>query len=197
LRANHHALRSLFRSDFTHGLHHRIIINIRERRLIHIRRVDRRFRCQQKKVTSYSALVVSQRNCSRRTSRLQRRLNLFEHVQFLSRNFVAALEILLRFFASTLDCRKIRQSKLDLNRLDVPQWIDFAFDVHDVLIFKATNDLDHCVRFSNVGEKLVAQTFTLRSPAHETSDVEKLNRRRHDLLGFNESCEWFQTFVRH
>jgi hypothetical protein len=84
-----------------------------------------------------------------------------------ARNLVSALQILLCFLSTTFDSGKISQSELDLNRLNVTKRIDCSFNVNDVLILKATHHLDHRIGFSDVGQKLIPETFTLGRAANE------------------------------
>ena len=52
----------------------------------------------------------------------------------------------------------------------------------DVVILKAAQDMDDGIHFPNIGEKLIAETFSFGSPADQSGDVDKFE------LGFNGLC---------
>ena len=74
--------------------------------------------------------------------------------------------------------------------------IDRAFNVNNVLVFKTAHHLNDRIGFPDVREKLISQALAFRRAANESGDVEKLDRRRHDLLRLHQSRERFQTLVR-
>ena len=52
-----------------------------------------------------------------------------------------------------------------------------------VLVFETANDVGYGVRFPDIGEKLITQTFPLRSPFDEARNVNKLHAGWDDFLG--------------
>jgi hypothetical protein len=54
--------------------------------------------------------------------------------------------------------------------------------VNHVAVYEATNYLSDCVCFTDVGQELVAQTFTNRCATHDTGDVNERHRSRQQTL---------------
>ena len=44
---------------------------------------------------------------------------------------------------------------------EINPWIDFIRDMGDILVLKAPDHMDDCIRFSNVCQKLIPKTFAL------------------------------------
>ncbi len=59
--------------------------------------------------------------------------------------------------------------------------IDAAFDVGDVIVFEAAENVGDSVDFADVGEELVAKAFAFRGAAHEACDVDEGQAGRDDL----------------
>ena len=64
-----------------------------------------------------------------------------------------------------------------LDDVDVSLRIDGAFDVNDVLVVEAADDLDDRVGLPNVREELVAQAFAFAGALDETRNVHNLDVR--------------------
>ena len=84
-----------------------------------------------------------------------------------------------------------------MNRFDVADRINRAFDVDDIFVFKTAHDLNDGIGFADIGEKLISQTFAFRRAAHESGDVNKLDRRGNDALCFVQFFQNGEPFVRH
>ena len=70
--------------------------------------------------------------------------------------------------------REVGERQLDLDGLDVAARVDRAFDVDDVFVLEAADDLHDGVGLADVGEELVAEALALRRAAHESGDVHEL-----------------------
>src|SRR5437867_466590 len=75
-----------------------------------------------------------------------------------------------------LDGSEIGQHELGIDHLDVADRVDRSGNVVDVVIFKAPNDLHDRVYLADVGEELIAETFTRARALHEARDVDELDR---------------------
>ena len=99
---------------------------------------------------------------------------------------MASLSPCLAFFSSgddaLLERVEIGQHQFGLDRLDVGDRIDLAFDMRDVAILEAAHHMGDGIDLADVGEELVAEALALRSAAHEAGDVDEGQARRNDLL---------------
>jgi len=98
---------------------------------------------------------------------------------------------------SFLKRRQIGQNKLGVDHFDIANGINRCADVMNIRIFKAADNLHDCVHLSNVMQELIAEAFARVRPFHETSNINELNRRRHDLLRVRYRGEFCQASVRH
>ncbi|MPM93904.1 hypothetical protein SDC9_141046 [bioreactor metagenome] len=67
----------------------------------------------------------------------------------------------------------------------------------DVFVLKAAHDVHHRVHLANVREEFVAQSLATARAAHETRDVDELNRRGRVLFGVIHCGQHVQPLVRH
>ena len=67
----------------------------------------------------------------------------------------------------------------------------------DVAIFETTHDMGDSVAFADIGQKLIAQAFAFRGPAHEASNVNECQSGRDDLLRAGDFRQRVETRVRH
>ena len=96
-----------------------------------------------------------------------------------------------------LERRQIGQHQLGVDDFNVADWIDFARDVMNVATFKTTDDFHDRVHFANMIKELIAESFTRAGAFDQTGDIDKLNRRRRDLLRMRHLGEFRQTRIRH
>ena len=83
----------------------------------------------------------------------------------------------------------VGQHQLGVDRLDVAQRIDAAFDVDHVFVFVAADDVQNRVDVPQVAQELVAQPFALRRPADQPGDIDQLKDGRDDLFGFDVAVD--------
>ena len=67
----------------------------------------------------------------------------------------------------------------------------------NIRIFETAYDLDDCVHFANVAQKLIAQAFTGACAFDQTGNIDKLDRGRNDFLGAREFGKHLKTLIRH
>jgi hypothetical protein len=81
--------------------------------------------------------------------------------------------------------------------LDVAHRIDAAGDMMHVGIFEAADDLNDGVDFADMGEKLVAQPFTLACAPDQTGDVDEFDDRRNDDIGLDHLLQHLEPRIGH
>ena len=67
----------------------------------------------------------------------------------------------------------------------------------NVVIVKTTQNMDYCVHFADIGQKLVAQPLAFRSSFDQTGNVDKLKLRRRHRFRLNDFRQFLQPRVRH
>ena len=76
-----------------------------------------------------------------------------------------------RFF-NTLE---IGEGELGINHIYIIGWAYLAFDVNDVLIFKAAHYMGNGIGFTNIGEKLITQAFAFGGACNQPGDIDKFH----------------------
>ena len=79
----------------------------------------------------------------------------------------------------------------------VTHGVNAALNVNDVVVFKATNDVQNRITFADVGKELVTQTLALGCALHEAGDVDELDDGGGGLLGGVEIAQPLQTLIGH
>ena len=115
----------------------------------------------------------------------KQRLALFQNLQPPLGFRSAEADLLGRAIDHAFDRLQIGQHQLGVDRFDIAKRIDAAFDVDDVLIFVAANDVQDRVDVSQVAQELVAEPFALRRAAHQAGDIDQLKNRGDDFFGFD------------
>ena len=85
----------------------------------------------------------------------------------------AALGLLLQRVDALFQAVEIGQHQLGLDRLDVGDRIDPAFDMGDVVVLEAAHHMGDGVDLADVGEELVAEPLAFRGAAHQAGDVDE------------------------
>ena len=91
----------------------------------------------------------------------------------------------------------VGQQELEFDGFDVADRVDVAVDVGDVVVFKATDDLDHGVNVADVGEEGVAHAFALGRAADDAGDVDQVQCGGHDLVGLDVLVDAVEPGVGH
>ena len=127
---------------------------------------------------------------------LQMRLERLEELHIPTQLFVR-LGSLAGALQAALQMLDIRQDQLKVDGFNVACGIDRAFDVDDILIVKATDDVDDRIHLADVGQELVAQPLALARAAHQSRDIHKLHHRRGGLFRVVQVGQRLQALVRH
>jgi len=69
--------------------------------------------------------------------------------------------------------------------------------VNDVVVFKTADDVRYRIDLAYETKELVAKTFALASPFHESRDIDELNGCRHNSLGFENGRDVGKALVWH
>ena len=69
--------------------------------------------------------------------------------------------------------------------------------MNDIVIFKATDNVDNRINLTDMGEELVAETFALGSALYKTCDINEFNDSGGELLGLMEISQPVQPLIRH
>ena len=119
----------------------------------------------------------------------------------LRHELLVALGLLLELGQLLLERAHIGQDKLGHDGVGVTGGIDelarAAHLTHDVGILKVAHDLADGVGLANVGQELVAQALALVGTLHQASDVDKLDRSRHNTAGVDDVGELLQAAIGH
>jgi len=103
-------------------------------------------------------------------------------IEYLLGLLVAALGPFLQGDNAPLQTFEVGEHQLGLDRLDVGDRVDAAFDMGDVAVLEAAHDMGDGVALPDVGEELVAQALALGGAAHQPGDVDEGQAGRDDLL---------------
>lgn len=103
----------------------------------------------------------------------------------------------LRVRSTALEVLDVRKDQLEVDGLDVTGRIDRAFNMHDVLVVEAADNVNDGVNLADVGQELVAKALALACAAHQTGDVHELDHRRRGLLCVIEIGQRLQTLIRY
>ncbi len=107
------------------------------------------------------------------------------------------LAFLLKAVDAPLQAVEIGQHQLGLDRFDVGDRIDAAFDMRHVGILEAAHHMGDGIDLADIGEELVAEPLAFRSAAHETGDIDEGQPRRHDLHRLGELGQRLQPPIGH
>src|SRR5450631_84798 len=92
------------------------------------------------------------------------------------------LERLLGPLDPLVDGLQVFETELGVDGGDVGHRINAPLDVDDVVVLEAADDVGDGVGLADVGQKLIAEAFTLGGPAHQAGDVDEVHRRGHHRL---------------
>ena len=128
---------------------------------------------------------------------LERFVHFLESFLFGDRFLLTGADVALKRTETLLDCLHVRQHQLEIDDLDVAKRIRLPFHVQDVRIVEDAHHVHDRVRLADMRKELIAEPFTLTRALHKTSDVHKLDDRRHFFLGFGKLRKLVDTFIRH
>lgn len=76
---------------------------------------------------------------------------------------LAALSPVLAAFESYpvfFQCFDILKLEFSIYDVLIPNWIDGTIDMHDIVILKASYDMNDGIDFPDIGQELIAESFT-------------------------------------
>ena len=117
-----------------------------------------------------NVLVLAKPSKCGRSCLLQMRLQVLEDFH-IAEQLLVRLRSLAGTLETALEVLDVRKDQLEVDGLDVTGRIDRAFNMHDVLVVEAADNVYDCVDFADMGQKLVAQTLALACAADQTGDV--------------------------
>ena len=65
----------------------------------------------------------------------------------------------------------------------------------NVIVLEASDDVNDCVYFADIGEKLVTKAFSGTGTFYKTGDVNKLDSGGKDGFGAADFCEDIEAFI--
>jgi hypothetical protein len=119
-----------------------------------------------------------------------------EHLDPELRLLVARSGLSTGLVESALDLLQVREHEFGRDDVDVPNRIDRAGDVDDVVVLEATDHLHDRVHLSDVREELVAETLALARARDESGDVDETQRGGNDLLGRDQRLDAGKARIR-
>ncbi|MNZ98175.1 hypothetical protein D3C78_1174520 [compost metagenome] len=120
----------------------------------------------------------------------------FHQRQLRQRFLVLAGGALAGLFRAALKAFEIGEHQLGLDGFGIGHGVDAAFDVGDVIILEAAQNVNHGVHFTDIGEELVAEAFALRCTAYQAGDVDEGDAGRDDFLRAGNVGEDFHARIR-
>lgn len=92
---------------------------------------------------------------------------------------------------------KVRQRQFGVDNVDIFRRVHFPRDVNNIIVFKTANHMADGFGFTDVGQKLVAKTFTFGRAFHQARDIHELHGGRQDALRFDDFSQLVQTRIGH
>ena len=127
---------------------------------------------------------------------LQMRLQVLEDLH-VTEQLLVCLRSLAGAVETAFEVLDVRKDQLEVDGLDVTGRIDRAFNMHDVLVVEAADNVYDCVDLADMGQELVAQTLALGRALDQTRDVDELNDGGGELLGVMLVAQPLEPRVRH
>src|SRR5690606_28966148 len=92
---------------------------------------------------------------------------------------------------------EVGKDQFQVDNFDITLGIDAVGHVNDVLILEAAHHVGDGVGFANVGQELVAQTFTLGGTGDQAGDVDEFHSGRQHTLGLDDLRQGVEARVGH
>ena len=114
----------------------------------------------------------------------------------LGRLLVARLAGLVGLAQARLDRLEVLDLELQVHDFLVADGIHGAVHVDDVAVVEAAQDVQDGVALADVGQELVAEALAAAGAAHQTGDVDDVDRGRDRALGLADLGKHLQALVR-
>ena len=97
---------------------------------------------------------------------------------------------------SSLQNLNIGEDKFQIDGFNISCRVNRTVYMDNVVIFKAANNMDNSIHFTDVGKKLVAETFTFAGTLYKTCNIYKFNGSRSYFFRMIEFTELHNSFIR-
>ena len=104
---------------------------------------------------------------------------------------------LLGLLHSSIQKLQIRENQFQLNGFNISDRVYGTVYMDHIVIFEATHHMDNGIRFPDISQELVSQSFSLGSPPNQPRNIHKLDNRRSDFFRMIQVRQKFQTLIRH
>ena len=192
--AHRHHHRPFLLGDGANLIEVRVVL---ETVFIDVRDVHGRLQGQEAQIADGLFLFFGQIQRAQHTGVFQLRQAFFQRGQLNLRVFIAAFgffgDAVNRAFAGI----KVRQRQFGVDNVDIFRRVHFPRDVNNIIVFKAANHMADGFGFTDVGQKLVAKTFTFGRAFHQARDIHELHGGRQDALRFDDFSQLVQTRIGH
>ena len=168
----------------------------REFVVCHVGGVQHRLDREQHQRLEQVQLPLRETGTTHRHTVLQRRERFLQCREFGHRVLVATLRDALLLVEAFLDAADVREAQLVVDHVAITHRIDTAHHVGDVVVIEAADDVHDRIGFADVGEKLVAEAFTLRCALHQTGDVHELHHGGHSAFGLHHHRQCSEARIR-
>ena len=156
--------------------------------------VQDRFHGKQVQIVQGIQLVLRKAERANAMALVQAVVCLFSGLELCCGNLVAT-GVLLEAGQRLLNGAHVGKNQLGLDGLDVAGGVHATINMHDVGVVEVADDLADGVGLADVGQKLVAQAFTLRCTGNQAGNVDELDRGGHDLLRVIDLRKLVKTLV--
>src|SRR5947207_3118071 len=112
---------------------------------------------------------------------LQQRQRTLDEIELLLGFLVGTAQALFQSARPLFQAVEIGQHQFCLDRLDIADRIDTAFDMGDIAILETAHHMGDGIDFADIGEELVAESFALGGAAHQARNIDESEPSRDDL----------------
>ena len=111
--------------------------------------------------------------------------------------FPVALDLFLEAFQALGHAVDVGQQQFCFNRFHIAQRVNAAVHMGNIFVFKAAHHFHDGRAFTDIGQELVAQSFALARPSHQTGNVDEVHRGVNGLGGSDQLGQGVYTGIRH
>ena len=109
----------------------------------------------------------------------------------------ACLSLFLHFGNTAVNGFQVFDLQFGVNDFLVANRIDTAVHMNNIVVIEATQYMQDCICFANIGKEFVSQPFSFAGAFYKAGDVYDFHRSRDNTLGMFDFCQFVQTFVRY
>ena len=181
----------------THLLH--VLVAAYGAGFVHVAHIHHRLRGEQEQLVRYFLFVLRFKLHGACRFALQQRLTVaHQHLIRLFGHLVApGLRLFLHLLNAAFNGFQVLQLKFRINDFLVAHRVHTAVHMRHVLIVEAAQHVQNGIRFTNVGQELVAQPFALAGPFHQSGNVHNFHGSGHYTVGVHQPGQFVQTVIGH